>query len=402
MDISKYHLNYCTVKRRGYDEATYKYIYTLHTFPVRMSGYDDVDYLKAVNSRFDNNLAFNDDSLRFEASLVRSKSRVMQLGFNNKWDYFVTLTLDERKVDRYDYKSVIKVLLKFFDNYKQRKSNLFRYLVIPEQHKDGAWHFHGFFANIAPADLVTNEHGYLDFRPYSKKFGFCSLSPVRDAEKCASYITKYITKDMFLKAPEPRTHLYFASRGLKFDEVISVGTAPADLADLKCYECCHNTFCAKYEAKDNIFSRFVLPFVDLDRPVELPSDDVMQRLKTRALYDFCNSNGLYINDKSDLLKMYEALRDEIVDDKLMDYDKLVRHYSQLRAEKSSLVAKLKKVFALGAVNDVVVDLNYGEFMPVVRADVLQNESAAVGSPPQLPEPVIQMNIFDDEDDIPCF
>lgn len=158
MDISKFHLNYCTVKRRGYDEATYKYIYTLHTFPVRMSGYDDVDYLKAVNSRFDNNLAFNDDSLRFEASLVRSKSRVMQLGFNNKWDYFVTLTLDERKVDRYDYKSVIKVLLKFFDDYKQRKSNFFRYPVIPEQHKDGAWHFHGFLANIAPADLVTNEH----------------------------------------------------------------------------------------------------------------------------------------------------------------------------------------------------------------------------------------------------
>ena len=256
MDLSKYHLNFASVKRRGYDESTYQYIYTVHSFPVRMSGYEDIEYLKEVNQRFVYGYEpgqSEDESVRYAASLCRSRSRVLQLAFNNKWDYFVTLTFDKDKIDRYDYKAICSSMLKFFDNYKQRKSKDFKYLLIPEQHKDGAFHFHGYFSGIKPGDVRPNEWGYLDFVPYRKKFGFCSISEIEDREKCAVYVSKYITKDMFNSTPPPRTHLYFASRGLKFDEVISVGHAPTALvppAESVQFSC---QFCHKYVSDSNIF-----------------------------------------------------------------------------------------------------------------------------------------------------
>ena len=192
-------------------------------------------------------------------------------------------------------------------------------------------------------------------------------------------------------------HLNYCSvkrRG--YDEVSS-------FADLEPAFVCKNTFCAKYESKTNIFAPYVRSFANLDYSPELPSADTLNSLKIRALYDFCNANGLYINDKTDLLKKYEVLKDEITHNKLFKYDIVKNHYAEIRAEKSSLVNSLKEVFALGAVDDVLVDLNYGEFLPREPENVLQDVPIPAGSSPQLPKPVIQMNIFnDDEDDIPCF
>lgn len=394
MDLSKYHLNYASIKRRGYDESTYQYIYTVHSYPVRMSGYDDIEYLKEVNQRFVYGYEpgqSEDDNIRYAASLARSRSRVLQLAFNNKWDYFVTLTFDKDKIDRYDYKAICASMLKFFDNYKQRKSKDFKYLLIPEQHKDGAFHFHGYFAGIASGDVRRNEHGYFDFVPYRKKYGFCSISTIEDREKCACYVSKYITKDMFNTTPPPRTHLYFCSRGLKYDEVISCGAAPA--AFVPSSDCVETSFvyCKKYFCSRNIFN--VVPFTQLDAAPDLPSADVIDKLKIASLYKFCNANGIYLNEKTNLLRKYDSLKSVIADDIFNGYDVLRKHFAELRAlyhEYDSLTEDdIAAIFAAGAVDDLYSDDH----------TVLQNDSAAVGSPPQLPEPVIQLSFL--EDDIPC-
>lgn len=69
-------------------------------------------------------------------------------------------------------------------------------------------------AGIPDSDLCLNEHGYLDWLPFVKRFGFCSMSKVRNREACAKYITKYLTKDFGDNVPKGR-HLYFRFGNLK-------------------------------------------------------------------------------------------------------------------------------------------------------------------------------------------
>lgn len=53
-------------------------------------------------------------------SLNRTKQSVYSLAYNNKWDWFVTLTFSDEKVDRYDYSEIIKKTRKWFNNMKNR------------------------------------------------------------------------------------------------------------------------------------------------------------------------------------------------------------------------------------------------------------------------------------------
>jgi hypothetical protein len=80
---------------------------------------------------------------------------------------------------------------------------------------------HGLISGIPPDDLTKNEYGYLDWKPYSERFGYFSCSPVRDFEKCARYITKYITKDL-QKLPKG-SQVFLCSKGLRVAEVIESG-----------------------------------------------------------------------------------------------------------------------------------------------------------------------------------
>lgn len=71
-------------------------------------------------------------------SMRRSKQVIYQICRANEWNYFATFTFAS---DRYDYESCKRRLQYFLNNFSKRKTHI-EYLVIPEQHKDGAWHFH--------------------------------------------------------------------------------------------------------------------------------------------------------------------------------------------------------------------------------------------------------------------
>ena len=83
-----------------------------------------------------------------KVSLNRTKQTIYSLAYNNKWDWFVTLTLDPDKIDRFDYSEVIKKVTKWLNNFKSRKAPDLKYILIPVPHKSGAYHFHGLFANV--------------------------------------------------------------------------------------------------------------------------------------------------------------------------------------------------------------------------------------------------------------
>ena len=63
------------------------------------------------------------------------------IAFCNRFDYFLTWTLDPKLIDRYDPEIVGKKVRSFLTNASNRKG--FQYIVVPELHKDGAIHLHG-------------------------------------------------------------------------------------------------------------------------------------------------------------------------------------------------------------------------------------------------------------------
>lgn len=203
------------------------------------------DQIKLVLYRYEHNRKSgrgkrkNDESIttpeeRFQSSLSRARARIYELAACNEFEYFCTFTLDGEKVDRHDLAAFRKSFAHFIRNENARRlgDNKIRYLVIPEQHKDGAWHMHGLLSGLS-GQLVKNKHGYLDWPRYAERFGFFNCSEIRDRQATAGYMVKYVTKDIAATTRAAGEHLYFASQGLKGKEVIAKnnrGGLPDDLA----------------------------------------------------------------------------------------------------------------------------------------------------------------------------
>ena len=153
-------------------------------------------------------------------NISRAKGKVFEYAKCNEWDYFVTLTLDRMKKDRYNLQAFISELGRFIRNERIRTGSDIKYLLIPEQHKDGAWHMHGYFRGIPQIDVTCNAYGYFSWERYAERFGYCSLDKIKDKDKCDNYITKYISKEMGGLAIEKNKKLYYSSRGLSTAETI--------------------------------------------------------------------------------------------------------------------------------------------------------------------------------------
>lgn len=148
-------------------------------------------------------------------AMRRAKSALRDMVRANDWDYFVTLTLDQTKVDRYDAAAVTRKFSQWADNQVRRHG--LAYVLVPELHKDGALHFHGFFrGDIQAVDSGTlTRPGARPRRPRGEKerqrmladgwqvvynlpgwtLGYTTaIRPYGDVDAATAYICKYITK----------------------------------------------------------------------------------------------------------------------------------------------------------------------------------------------------------------
>jgi hypothetical protein len=171
----------------------------------------------------------NDEKLKNNIS--RAKSTVLELALCNPWEYFVTLTLDQKKYDRYNLDKYIKDLGQFIRDQRKKYNTDIKYLLIPEQHKDGAWHIHGFLHGLTDKMLRVNAYGYMDWLDYSKKFGYCSIDKIKHKVKASAYITKYISKDFDRGIKKLNAKMYYSSKGLKKAEKIKEGLLNGQLSN---------------------------------------------------------------------------------------------------------------------------------------------------------------------------
>lgn len=161
-------------------------------------------------------------------NISRASSKVKELVLCNPWDYWCTFTIDKVKFDRYNLKGYVKRLGNFLRDYNKYcdPDDKVKYLLIPEMHKDGAWHMHGFIRGIRQQDLYRNKNGYLSWRQYERTFGFISMKRIegeRAIEHLSSYMLKYMTKEIRNTIKELGAHSYYSSQGLQTAQTLYKG-----------------------------------------------------------------------------------------------------------------------------------------------------------------------------------
>lgn len=155
-----------------------------------------------------------------QVSLRRAKGKIYDYSRANEWDWFVTLTFAPEKVDRYDYSSCTKKLSKWLNNMRTSAGDDFKYIVVPERHKDGAYHFHGLFANCDSLGIEFSGHFTKDHQEIYNigkyRMGFTTATKVNNNEAVTKYITKYTTKDLMEHIKGKKK--YWVSRNLLLPE----------------------------------------------------------------------------------------------------------------------------------------------------------------------------------------
>ena len=151
-----------------------------------------------------------EDRLR---SMRRARAKLRRLALANEFEWFVTLTLDKDRIDRYDPRAIMQKVNRWLDNMVRRHG--LRYVLVPEQHKDGAYHFHGFFAGDVEA--VESGHydssGHMFYNLPQWEYGYTTaLRLYGTYSQAVAYVCKYIGKQ---DGERPMGRWYYSGGGLK-------------------------------------------------------------------------------------------------------------------------------------------------------------------------------------------
>lgn len=161
--------------------------------------------------------------------LKNVKTNIIDLALNySNWEYFITLTFDDKEVGEYSHEKAISLLSKWIDNQKHQNRQM-TYLLVPEFHESGRLHFHGLISNVPkwkftaaryPKDYkiknfrgkLIKKNGLQIYNLDNYKLGFTTISKVQDQEKVSNYISKYATKELITLKSKKR---YWYSRNLE-------------------------------------------------------------------------------------------------------------------------------------------------------------------------------------------
>lgn len=220
--------DYYSIKK--YNDDYYRLFY--HKTAVKNSGFES----EIENLKIDRNI--NDEKLG--CNISRARTKIFEYAMCNKFDYFMTLTLDPKKYNRYDLARYIKDLGQYIRDQRKKYKIDIQYLLIPEPHKDGAWHMHGLTKGMPDEELelftlqdmlpykvlelIEDGHKIYNWLSYAEKFGYNTLEEVRSTEAVSNYIRKYISKALVANlSREKEKKLYYVTRGLKTADKVKEG-----------------------------------------------------------------------------------------------------------------------------------------------------------------------------------
>ncbi|MBQ6414198.1 hypothetical protein IJI28_01055 [Candidatus Saccharibacteria bacterium] len=151
------------------------------------------------------------------SSLQRTKSLIRDIVLCNDFELFCTFTFDPKKVDSFNLPATWGVMSRWLHhqrNLARERGKDFKYLIIPERHKSGRWHFHalisGYSSTLKASNCVTPSlHRVYNLTSF--RSGFTTAVFIDSKEGVSNYVTKYITKDFVTTFNQRR---FFCSRNL--------------------------------------------------------------------------------------------------------------------------------------------------------------------------------------------
>lgn len=168
------------------------------------------------------------DAADVQRSMRRARARVRRLALANDFRWFVTLTLAPDKVDRYDAGEVVRKLSQWCNNQVKRRG--LKYVLVPERHKDGALHFHGFFSDCleAVASGHADRQGHMIYNLPGWTLGFTAAIEVYgDYAGAVAYVCKYIGK----QGDKPAGRWYYSGGNLAEPDTAYTEISPRDLVE---------------------------------------------------------------------------------------------------------------------------------------------------------------------------
>jgi len=192
-----------------------------------------------VREPFTNELAIIKNPADPEQNMLRSMRRtigkVYDIARSNDWDWFFTLTFNPEKVNSFDYSETSKRLTAWLNNMRKKNPDMI-YLVVPEQHKSGRWHFHGLFANVDNLNFLDSgkrdKKGRTIFNVGDYRLGWSTATVITDLDRACSYVTKYLTKELCSITSGRKR--YWVSQNVKYPEIETyfVGMSEKEILEL--------------------------------------------------------------------------------------------------------------------------------------------------------------------------
>lgn len=189
-----------------------------------------------------------------QRAVRRAKQNLRDLALCNGMKYFITLTLDGSKIDRHDMAAITRKVNAWCSNRVQRDG--LAYILVPERHKDGAIHFHGFVndaVEVVDSGTLSMPGSKSPKRPRSKAqraewiaqggrvvynlpdwdLGFTTaIELYGDPVRAVHYCCKYIGKAQEGETPERIGGRWFYHGGCKARPKISYADVDFDTMDI--------------------------------------------------------------------------------------------------------------------------------------------------------------------------
>ncbi len=248
-----------------------------------------------------NDKADPDRPIDLHSSISRAKRVILELALCNEWDYFCTFTLSSR-YDRFDLQKWYTQFSQFIRDQRKKHSCDLVFLLVPETHKDGAWHIHGLMRGVPP--LVTFQSrwdagerikyslvkgGYSCWLDYEKRFGFNSFGPIHNPVACGFYITKYVSKAIDEGCINSGAHRYYASLGLQRSTKQGDIYGPCPYLDkflVNHYEFCSTGMTKVLDGCDWTFAQEYMDHPPALEAYDLAEPDEIDRETFESFFDF--------------------------------------------------------------------------------------------------------------------
>lgn len=212
-------------------ESVYKKEKKEDEYKLKIEKFEQIELEDYFNEKTQNEI---DRVKAHERSLYCSRNRtinnIYEIARSNEWEYFLTLTFNPDKVDSFNFDEVTKKLSQWINNFKKKYCPDLKYILVPELHKSGRFHFHGLLSNIGSAKLIDSgqrDNGNIIYNLGNYKLGFSTVTKINYLEKACSYIGKYITKDLCSVSFGKKR--YWISKNLDKPSVTTYVMSPAEI-----------------------------------------------------------------------------------------------------------------------------------------------------------------------------